>query len=96
MKFGHPGRVSLSSPLAPHRLGTQVTGRVAQSSGYRTCPEKCADMGHPGVTWNPLYDKTWCLCGEHTYDGKEPTVDEHLACCRGPLTEPTQATQEQA
>lgn len=23
----------------------------------------CADMNHPGVTYNPLYNRTWCLCG---------------------------------
>lgn len=55
---------------------------------YRTRPDRCAGMGHPGVTYNPLYDRTWCLCGEKIYDGQPATVDQHLACCNGPLTEP--------
>ncbi|AEJ92980.1 hypothetical protein SEA_NERUJAY_87 [Mycobacterium phage Nerujay] len=54
---------------------------------HRTCPERCPGMGHPGVTYNPLYDRTWCLCGARTYDGQPATVSEHLACCGGPLTE---------
>ena len=73
-----------------------MTARIAQPSAYRTCPGKCADMGHPGVTWNPLHNRTWCLCGAHTYDGQPASVDQHLACCHGPLTAPTtqQPTRE--
>ena len=48
--------------------------------------ELCADMGHPGVTWNEWLNTTWCLCGNVTYPGREPTVDQHLACCGGPLS----------
>jgi hypothetical protein len=55
---------------------------------YRTCPERCAAAGHPGVTYNPLCGRTWCLCGERIYTETPLTVDEHLACCNGPLTEP--------
>lgn len=66
-----------------------VTGRKAQPSKHRTCPEKCADLGHPGVTYNPLCGRTWCLCGEVTYEEPPLTVEQHLACCNGPLTEPT-------
>lgn len=66
-----------------------MTGRTAQPAAYRTCPEKCADMRHPGVTFHPGYNRTWCLCGAVIYKGKPDTVDEHLACCHGPLTEPT-------
>lgn len=46
----------------------------------------CADMNHPGVTHNPLYNRTWCLCGAVIYKGRPDTVDEHLACCGGPLS----------
>ena len=53
----------------------------------RTTPERCADLGHPGVTYNPWRDRTWCLCGLCTYEGRPPSVDGHLACCGGPLTE---------
>lgn len=54
---------------------------------HRTRPEKCADHGHPGVTFNPWLLTTWCLCGHTTYPGRPATVDDHLACCGGPLTE---------
>lgn len=53
----------------------------------RTAPERCAGRGHPGVTHNPWHDRTWCLCGLHTYKGRPSTVDDHLTCCGGPLTE---------
>ena len=36
---------------------------------HRLHPEKCADHGHPGAAYNPLGDKTWCLCGARTYPG---------------------------
>lgn len=55
---------------------------------YRTRPDLCAGLGHPGVTYNPLTDQTFCLCGEVIVDGRAASVDEHLACCHGPLTEP--------
>lgn len=53
---------------------------------WRTCPEKCADHGHPGCTYNPQMNRTWCLCGEVVRDGNQldPT---HPACCDGALTE---------
>jgi hypothetical protein len=49
----------------------------------RTHPERCAEFDHPGVTYNPLLRKTWCLCGEVIRDGDHFT---HAACCGGPLT----------
>lgn len=48
----------------------------------------CAEFGHPGVTFNPsqgVHGTTWCLCGENSYPGRPDTVDQHLACCGGPL-----------
>ena len=45
----------------------------------------CASLGHPGVTYNPGMDHTRCLCGARVYDGRPTSVDEHLACCGGPL-----------
>lgn len=53
---------------------------------WRTCPEKCADYGHPGVTYNPWQDRTWCLCGQVIRDGNQFDT-RHMACCDGPLTE---------
>ena len=45
----------------------------------------CASLNHPGVTHNPLLDRTWCQCGDRQCDGRPDTVDQHLACCGGPL-----------
>ena len=53
----------------------------------RTRPDLCPGLGHPGVTHNPWLDRTWCLCGAQIYPGRPASVDEHLACCTGPLTE---------
>lgn len=61
--------------------------RVARRGRYETRPDRCADQGHPGVTWNARENRTWCLCGEHAYPGRTATADQHLACCDGPLTE---------
>ena len=44
----------------------------------RTRPDLCAEHGHPGVTYHPQMDKTWCLCGEVVRDGNHHT---HAACC---------------
>ncbi len=49
--------------------------------------DRCGNHGHPGVTYNPLHDETWCLCGSNVYAGWAETVGQHLACCDGPLTE---------
>lgn len=48
--------------------------------------ELCADVGHPGVTYNEWENRTWCICGLVIYRGRPSTVDEHLACCGGPLS----------
>ena len=54
---------------------------------HRTRPDLCAGHDHPGVTYNAGLDRTWCLCGQRTRPGRPTTVDDHLACCSGPLTE---------
>lgn len=48
-------------------------------------PARCAAAGHPGVTFNPLDNETYCLCGRRFYPGRPTTVDQHIACCGGPL-----------
>ena len=48
-------------------------------------PVRCAAAGHPGVTYDPKNRITWCLCGERTYLGRSKAVDQHIACCGGPL-----------
>lgn len=49
-----------------------------------TRDDLCADMDHPGVTYNPWLDRTWCLCGARTYPG-DAVTHPHVACCGGPL-----------
>lgn len=44
--------------------------------------QTCAQLGHPGATYNPLMDKTWCACGAVIRDGDH---FEHVTCCGGPL-----------
>lgn len=36
---------------------------------YRNAPERCGTYGHPGVTYHPRMDRTWCQCGDVTRDG---------------------------
>lgn len=50
----------------------------------RKAPERCAEHGHPGVTFNPREGKTWCLCGAVVVEG-DAVVTPHAACCGGPL-----------
>lgn len=65
-----------------------VTGRVNQPAPEAKRSDRCAFLGHPGVTFNPWVDRTWCRCGVMVYPGRTVTVDEHVACCGGPLTGP--------
>ena len=46
---------------------------------------KCAELGHPGVTFNnvPTVNRTWCVCGAVTYPGDHAV--HGVACCGGPL-----------
>ena len=63
-----------------------VTGRKPQRSAHRTTPERCAELGHPGVTYNSWHDVTACLCGARWQEGNQAVP--HIACCGGPLSEP--------
>lgn len=49
----------------------------------RLRPDLCAEHDHPGVTFNPWHDKTWCLCGEVIRDGDVATWAAHPG---GPLS----------
>lgn len=64
--------------------GVVALGRHDPKAMKRKRPDLCAEHGHPGVTYNPHMDKTWCLCGEVVRDGDHFT---HAACCGGPLEE---------
>jgi hypothetical protein len=65
-----------------HGFGNVGLGIGGDPSPTRTRPDLCAERGHPGATYNPWRDKTWCLCGEVVRDGNHHT---HAACCGGPL-----------
>ena len=59
-----------------------------------TRQQRCSEMGHPGTTYNPWSDTTWCACGWATYPGVGPDADKHLACCGGPLDIPVGGTDD--
>lgn len=65
-------------------FGIVGLGDPGEPARTRTRPDLCADHDHPGVTYHPQADKTWCLCGEFVRDGNHHT---HAACCGGPLEE---------
>lgn len=67
--------------------GAAALGYGGIPSKRRTTPELCPYFLHPGVTYNQWLEQTWCLCGAKRYPGN--TVRNHLACCEGALTEPT-------
>ena len=37
---------------------------VASPSRTRKLPDLCSKHGHPGVTYHPQMDRTWCSPGE--------------------------------
>lgn len=57
--------------MPPHWTAGVVGHGVSAPPLYRKRPDLCADHGHPGVTYNPWHDKTWCLCGAEIYDGDQ-------------------------
>ena len=67
-------------------FGVVGLGDPGSPSPTRKRPDLCAEHGHPGVTYNPWQDRTWCLCGDVVRDGDHYT---HAACCGGPLMEVT-------
>lgn len=52
---------------------------------HRKRPDLCASFDHPGATYNPGADKTWCLCGQAVRDGDQATHDD--CCCGGRLVD---------
>lgn len=65
-------------------FGIVGLGVAGESAKTRPRPDLCAEHDHPGCTYNPWSNKTWCLCGEVVRDGNHAT---HAACCDGPLVE---------
>lgn len=63
----------MTAPQPSGRAIGVVGHGVSSPATWRYMPEKCADHGHPGNTYNPWQDRTWCLCGETVVDGN--TVD---------------------
>ena len=64
-------------------IGIGAVGLTDAKPIHHKRPDLCADRGHPGATFNPWHDKTWCLCGEVVRDGDQAT---HADCCGGPLS----------
>ncbi len=65
----------------PWTIGNGAVGVRGAPSSRRTFPELCASYHHPGETYNPSADLTWCLCGARIYYG------QHLPLgVRSPLT----------
>lgn len=42
---------------------------------------RCVELGHPGDTYNPLCDATWCRCGAAVYAGDWSADAGHIFCC---------------
>jgi hypothetical protein len=74
------------------RGGFGVVGLGVRPNGpmKRKRVELCAEMGHPGCTYNVALERTWCLCGEVQTEGD--TSVPHIACCGGPLEETVQTS----
>ena len=53
----------------PWTIGVVGHGIGGDKEPHTRHPERCADHGHPGNTYNPWLDKTWCCCGEVIRDG---------------------------
>lgn len=65
-------------------FGVVGLGDAGDPSSHRKRPDLCAAHGHPGATFNPRQNRTWCLCGSVIREGNHFT---HAACCGGPLEE---------
>jgi hypothetical protein len=37
----------------------------------RLHPQRCESAGHPGWTFNPWHNRTWCLCGAVVRNGDQ-------------------------
>ena len=64
-------------------VGVCAVGLIATDPPRRKRSDLCPAHEHPGVTYNPSQDRTWCLCGDVTRDGNQAT---HADCCGGPLS----------
>lgn len=55
---------------------------MAEATDRPGLTDACAALGHPGATYNPWLNKTWCACGDVVrVDGH----GGHVTCCGGPL-----------
>lgn len=54
------------------RGGVDALSRPLQDDSpwrHRLRPDLCPHVGHPGSTYNPIMDATWCLCGARRIRG---------------------------
>ena len=63
--------------------------RTTHRPKHVTHPERCADHGHPGVTYHPWHDVTACLCGVRWQTG-DRVVWPKADGCGGPLADCTE------
>lgn len=58
-------------------VGLGVSGEPATTFPR---PDLCSSHSHPGVTYNPWMNSTWCLCGQRVQPGRqiEATTDPGL------------------
>lgn len=70
----------------PWTIGVAAPGLVGDPGPHQHRPARCADHGHPGVTYHPQMDRTWCLCGVVVRDGNTVTWPKADGC-HGPLTD---------
>ena len=54
-------------------IGTGNLGHAGTPNPYRLRPDLCPNEGHPGVTYHPQQNRTWCLCGAVIRDGDTVT-----------------------
>lgn len=75
----------MTSPFPGWTIGVCAVGKVDDKPPLPAKrPDLCADLDHPGCTYNPIQGKTWCLCGDVIYDGDQAV--QCLSCCGGPLS----------
>lgn len=82
---------SITAPQPSSRALGVVGHGVSTPSTWRYTPERCGDHGHPGHTYNPWQDRTWCLCGAQIVDGN--TVNFAHKGRDGLLAEPITAPE---
>ncbi|MDB5716471.1 MAG: hypothetical protein JWO15_3868 [Sphingomonadales bacterium] len=75
--------VSVARTVDGGGLGNVGLGFGGAPSTHKPRPDLCESLGHPGETYNPWTDKTWCLCGAVVV--ADNTAGHESCCCGGRL-----------